>query len=86
MKDTGDVHLQDFAATYKFSPAFQLEGGLLLMEQSYNHNQSAATLLGIDYGSYTFVGVQPPLLPRPASMRRCSSTDRELKSRRPCGT
>jgi len=53
------VLLQDFAATYKFSQAFQLDGGLLLMEQDYNHNQSAASLLTTDYGAYTFVESTP---------------------------
>ncbi len=59
VKDTGDVFIQDFVATYKFSPKFMLDGGMLLLEQSYNHNQSAATLLATDYGAYTFVGNGP---------------------------
>lgn len=54
VKDAGNVFVQDFVATYKFAKAFQLDGGLLLMEQDYNHNQSAATLLALDYGGYTF--------------------------------
>lgn len=54
VKDTGTIFVQDFVATYKFAKAFQLDGGLLLLEQSYNHNQSAATLLTLDYGAYTF--------------------------------
>jgi hypothetical protein len=59
VKDTGNVFIQDFAATYKFSQAFLLDGGLLLMEQTYNHNQSAASLLTLDYGPYTFVESTP---------------------------
>ncbi len=54
VKDAGNVFIQDFVATYKFSQAFQLDGGLLLMEQDYNHNQSAASLMTLDYGAYTF--------------------------------
>ncbi|MDQ1347842.1 MAG: hypothetical protein QG573_1216, partial [Acidobacteriota bacterium] len=59
VKDAGDVFIQDFVATYKFSPKFMLDGGMLLLEQSYNHNQSAATLLTTDYGPYTFVESAP---------------------------
>jgi hypothetical protein len=58
-KNTGDVFIQDFVATYTFSKEFQLDGGMLLMAQSYNHNQSAATLLAVDYGPYTFVESVP---------------------------
>ncbi|HSF40698.1 MAG TPA: hypothetical protein VLT87_12965 [Thermoanaerobaculia bacterium] len=59
VKDAGDVFIQDFAATYKFSQGFMLEGGMLLLEQSYNHNQSAASLMTVDYGPYTFVESAP---------------------------
>jgi hypothetical protein len=59
VKDAGDVFIQDFAATYKFSQGFMLDAGMLLLEQSYNHNQSAATLLAVDYGPYTFVESVP---------------------------
>lgn len=59
VKDAGDVFIQDFVATYKFSPQFMLDGGMLLVEPSYNHNQSAAALLATDYGPYTFVESGP---------------------------
>jgi hypothetical protein len=59
VKDAGDVFIQDFAATYKFSQAFMLDGGLLLLDQTYNHNQSAASLLATDYGPYSFVESAP---------------------------
>jgi len=55
VKDANDVYIQDFVATWKFSQQFMLDGGMMLLEQSYNHNQSAATLLALDYGPYTFV-------------------------------
>ena len=59
VKDQGDMFIQDFVATYKFGQAFMLDGGLLLLEQSYNHNQSAASLLTTDYGPYSFVESGP---------------------------
>jgi len=59
VKDAGDVFIQDFAVTYKFSNQFMLDGGMLLAEPSYNHTQSAATLLATDYGPYSFVESGP---------------------------
>jgi hypothetical protein len=59
VKDAGDTFIQDFVATWKFSQQFMLDGGLLLLEQSYNHNQSAASLLTLDYGPYSFVESAP---------------------------
>jgi len=53
-KDTGDVFLQDVVATWNPAQQFHLDGGLLLTEQTYNHNQSAASLLAVDYGAFTF--------------------------------
>jgi len=53
-KDAGDIFLQDVVATWKYRQEFQLDGGLLLTEQTYNHNQSAASLLAVDYGAFTF--------------------------------
>ena len=53
-KNNADLFLQDFVVTYSFSKAFQLDGGMLLLGQTYNHLQSAATLMALDYGPYTF--------------------------------
>jgi hypothetical protein len=53
-KNNADMFIQDFIVTYAFSKQFQLDGGMLLMAQTYNHNQSAASLLALDYGPYTF--------------------------------
>lgn len=53
-KNNADIFIQDFTVTYAFSKEFQLDGGMLLMAQTYNHNQSAASLLAVDYGPYTF--------------------------------
>ena len=54
VKDAGTIFVQDFVATYKFAKGFQLDGGLLLMEQDYNHNQSAASLMALDFGPFIF--------------------------------
>jgi hypothetical protein len=54
VKDAGTIFIQDFVATYKFSQAFMVDGGMLLVDDTYNHMQSAATLLPLDYGPYTF--------------------------------
>jgi hypothetical protein len=53
-KNNADMFIQDFVVTYAFSKAFQLDGGMLLMGQTYNHLQSAASLLALDYSPYTF--------------------------------
>lgn len=53
-KNEVDMFIQDFAATWNFSNEFKLDGGMLLTAQSYNHNQSAAALMAIDYGAATF--------------------------------
>ncbi len=53
-KNTGDVYIQDFVVSYRFHKALTLEGGMILPALSYNHAQSAATLMPVDYGAYTF--------------------------------
>ncbi|QQR75406.1 MAG: hypothetical protein IPJ17_07485 [Holophagales bacterium] len=59
VKDANDMYLQDFVVGYKFKPTFQIEAGMLLPAISYNHNQSAASLLAADYGAYTFTESTP---------------------------
>jgi hypothetical protein len=56
---TNDFYLQDAYASYAFRPEFQLDGGMLLVPVSHNSGQSAATLLPIDYGSYSFLASDP---------------------------
>ena len=58
-KNNADIFIQDFTVTYAFSKAFQLDGGMLLTANTYNHLQSAATLMAVDYGGYTFVESTP---------------------------
>jgi hypothetical protein len=53
-KNAGDVFIQDFVVSYKFDKALSLEAGMFLPAVSYNHVQSAASLMPVDYGAYTF--------------------------------
>jgi hypothetical protein len=53
-KDTGYLYLQDAFITYEHSAAFKIDSGMVLPALGHNHNQSAATLLPIDYGPYSF--------------------------------
>jgi hypothetical protein len=54
-KGENDMYIQDFVVTYKpGSDAFNLDVGMLLDAVTYNSNQSAASLLAIDYGPYSF--------------------------------
>ena len=59
VKDAGDVFIQDFVVTYKVNQGFHIDAGMVLPVLSYNHGQSAATLLATDYGPYTFVESAP---------------------------
>ncbi len=53
------MYIQDFVVSWKFNPGLNLDGGMLLPALSYNHNQSAASLMPVDYGAYTFVESAP---------------------------
>jgi hypothetical protein len=53
-KDAGFIYLQDAFVTYNYSDAFKIDAGMILLGQSHNHLQSAATLLPVDYSPYTF--------------------------------
>jgi hypothetical protein len=54
-KDAGAVFIQDMFITYNQSNAFKVDVGLMLLPHSHNHLQSAASLLPVDYGPYTFL-------------------------------
>jgi hypothetical protein len=58
-KDAGNMYIQDMFVTYNYSNDFKIDGGLMLLAQSHNHEQSAATLLPVDYGPYTFLESGP---------------------------
>ena len=48
------IILQDAYVNYKFKDQFSLDAGLLLVSPSRNGLQSAASLMPVDYGTYTF--------------------------------
>ncbi|HEV3073434.1 MAG TPA: hypothetical protein VHB47_03355 [Thermoanaerobaculia bacterium] len=48
------IYIQDFVVTYTFAHEFQLDGGEILLAQSYNHNTSSAQLMPLDFGPFTF--------------------------------
>ncbi|HEY3380966.1 MAG TPA: porin [Vicinamibacterales bacterium] len=54
-KDTGGAFIQDAYFTYNQSDAFKVDAGMILVPLGHNHGQSAATLLAVDYGPYTFL-------------------------------
>jgi hypothetical protein len=53
------VYMQDFMATWTVKDALLVDFGLLLTPGAYNHLQSAASLLALDYGPHTFVESTP---------------------------
>jgi hypothetical protein len=53
-KDAGSVYIQDAYFTYNEGDAFKVDAGMILTPLGHNHNQSAATLLPVDYGPYSF--------------------------------
>ncbi len=57
IKNNGSIYLQDFYATYTFADEFMIDGGLILIPVSRNSEQSAASLLAIDYGPYSFLNI-----------------------------
>jgi len=54
-----DVFVQDAYVTYSQGHAFKVDAGMILLPHSRNGTQSAATLLAIDYGPYTFIDSGP---------------------------
>jgi hypothetical protein len=58
-KGTSDVYLQDAFLTYNQSNEFKIDAGMMLLPLSHNAGQSAASLLGIDYGPYSFLWSAP---------------------------
>jgi hypothetical protein len=58
-KHTAEIFLQDAYVNYTFRPEFQLDGGMILIPASHNTNQSAASLMTIDFGAYSFLASTP---------------------------
>jgi len=56
-----EIFLQDAYVNYAFRPEFQLDGGMLIVPVSHNSAQSAASLLPIEYGTYSFLASDPTL-------------------------
>ena len=54
-----EFFVQDAILSYAFRPEFTLDGGMLLIPVSHNSGQSAASLLPIDYGPYSFLASEP---------------------------
>jgi hypothetical protein len=48
------MYIQDFVVTYAFAHEFHLDGGEILLADSYNHNSSAGQLMPLDFGPFTF--------------------------------
>src|SRR6186713_1404744 len=55
----GTMIVQDAYVTFKALSAFSLDAGLMFVPTSRNSLESAATLLPIDYGPYTFTSSGP---------------------------
>ena len=51
--------LQDLIVTLEWKTALQVDAGLLLVPGSYNGTQSAASLLAVGYGPYSFLASAP---------------------------
>jgi hypothetical protein len=58
-KNRPDIYFQDVVLTYKFTDSIMLDGGLILIPTCYNCNESAAALLPVDYGAYSFISSGP---------------------------
>jgi hypothetical protein len=59
VKDQGDIFVQDAYVTYSQNEAFKIDAGMIMLPHSRHGTQSAATLLAIDYGPYTFLDSGP---------------------------
>ena len=54
-KQDPPMKILDFFGTRELTPNHRIDVGLILTPACYNHLQSAASLLALDYGSFTFV-------------------------------
>ena len=53
-KNPSTITIQDFSLTYSFANEFKVDAGMLLIPVSHNSQQSAASLLYVDYGAFSF--------------------------------
>ena len=59
VKDQSDIYVQDAYVTYSQGMAFKVDAGMIMLPHSRHGTQSAATLLAVDYGPYTFLDSGP---------------------------
>jgi len=53
------IFLQDVILTYAFGDRLQVDAGLVLVPLSHNTGQSAASLVAVDFGPYSFLASDP---------------------------
>jgi hypothetical protein len=58
-KGASDTFLSDAFVTYRFSDEFKIDAGMMLLPLSHHAEQGATSLLGVDYGPYTFIASDP---------------------------
>ena len=58
-KSSSDIFIQDAFFTYSHSNAFKVDIGQILIPLSHNSQQSAATLLPVDYAPFSFLNSGP---------------------------
>lgn len=58
-KGSSDIFIQDAFFTYAHNNAFKVDVGQILIPLSHNSQQSAATLLPVDYAPYSFLNSGP---------------------------
>jgi len=58
-KGAGDVYIQDFFVSYSKTDKFRFDAGMILIPLAHNSTQSAATLMPVDYGPYSFLNSGP---------------------------
>ncbi len=58
-KDAGNIYIQDAYVTYNQADWLKVDAGMMLIPLGHNHNQSAAMLLPVDYGAYSFTEGSP---------------------------
>jgi hypothetical protein len=59
LKDQSDIFVQDAYVTYSRGQAFKVDAGMMMLPHSRHGTQSAATLLAVDYGPFTFLDSGP---------------------------
>lgn len=58
-KGASDTFLSDAFVTYRLSDELKIDAGMMLLPLSHHAEQGATSLLGVDYGPYTFIASDP---------------------------